>query len=50
MSSDVLGLVVVGVGIAGRVRIKDILNESSSEKPFLKNVKLVGYVSRFVEV
>ena len=48
MSGDVLGLVVVGVGIAGGVRIKDILKESTSEKPFLPNVKLVGFVSRFV--
>ncbi|KAK2151963.1 hypothetical protein LSH36_344g02033 [Paralvinella palmiformis] len=46
MSSDVLGLVVVGVGLAGKFRIKDILKEATSEKPFLKNVKLVGYVSR----
>ena len=48
MSSDVLGLVVVGVGLAGKFRIKDILKEATSEKPFLKNVKLIGYVSRFV--
>ena len=45
---DSFGIVVVGLGIAGRVRVRDLLqcSEYKSEFPVLEGVELIGYVSR----
>ncbi|XP_051872492.1 biliverdin reductase A isoform X1 [Pristis pectinata] len=39
-----LGVVVVGIGIAGRVRIRDLLNPLPNSP--IENLKLMGFVSR----
>ncbi|CAI9718494.1 biliverdin reductase A-like [Octopus vulgaris] len=39
------GVVVVGIGIAGQVRIRDLRN-LPADKPNLQCLKLIGYVSR----
>lgn len=39
-----LGVVVVGIGIAGRVRIRDLLNPMPNSPS--ENLKLIGFVSR----
>ncbi|XP_072109718.1 biliverdin reductase A isoform X1 [Mobula birostris] len=41
---EMLGVVVVGIGIAGRVRIRDLLNPLPNSP--IENLKLMGFVSR----
>ena len=45
--ANTLGVVVVGVGIAGKVRIRDLL-QSAPSIPELSRLKLEGFVSRLV--
>ena len=44
MERDKLGVVVVGLGLAGKARVRDLLKCADFEDT--KGVQLVGYVSR----
>ena len=42
--AEELGVVVVGLGIAGKVRVRDL--QECGDIDILKNLKLKGFVSR----